>query len=278
VLGVRTGRAVKKVIPSSLSNKLDIATVSAISSAAVGMLAGPDSLTSSLFDNPNIPALAKAALNAAQNEFAVLMKDLAPGVSIQNGITGRVPRLSASQRNVNGAAEVGGVRMADSGYLDNSAIGFLLRDIQDSKGTASPFNITLWMQSNEAADPVTGLDERVRIAADASSLGTFGLPSEVPQIFGQSKGRWRSRWGSHHPGAVPTGAADLTCLRQRFSIHRLGMARASQTGATARTTSTCPTSTWTSPRLTTRPLASKPVRVANCTSSMRSTRSHSQLR
>lgn len=188
VLGVRTGRAVKKVIPSSLSNKLDIATVSAISSAAVGMLAGPDSLTSSLFDNPNIPALAKAALNAAQNEFAVLMKDLAPGVSIQNGILGPVPQLSASQRNVNGAAEVGGVRMADSGYLDNSAIGFLLRDIQDSKGTASPFNITLWMQSNEAADPVTGLNKRVRIAADASSLSTFGLPSEVPQIFGQSKG------------------------------------------------------------------------------------------
>ena len=188
VLGVRTGRAVKKVIPSSLSNKLDIATVSAISSAAVGMLAGPDSLTSSLFDNPNIPALAKAALNTAQDAFAVLMKDLAPGVSIQNGILGPVPQLSASQRNVSGAADVGGVRMADSGYLDNSAVACLVRDIQESKGTASPFNITLWMQSNEAADPVTGLNKRVRIAADASSLSTFGLPSEVPQIFGQSKG------------------------------------------------------------------------------------------
>lgn len=77
-----------EVALGSYLNQLGIATVSAISSAAVGMLAGPDSLTSSLFDNPTIPALAKTALNAAQDAFTALIKDLAPGVSIQNGILG----------------------------------------------------------------------------------------------------------------------------------------------------------------------------------------------
>ena len=152
------------------------------------MMAGPISLTSSLFDDKKLSSLSQKALQVAQDAISDLVNGLAPAVSINKGTIAPVPQLSDSQHNTKGAADVGIVRMADSGYVDNSSVAYLVRDIQDSKGTNQPFNITLWMQSNEKADPVTGLKTRVRIANDASKLSSFGLPSEVPLLFGQSKG------------------------------------------------------------------------------------------
>lgn len=181
-------KPITKTIPANLSNQLPIATVSAISSAAAGMMAGPIALTSSLFDSPTLPKIAKTAVQLAQDALSDVVNGLAPAVSINKGVLGPVPTLDETQQSTKGAAEVGVVRMADSGYVDNSAVAYLLRDIQDSKGTTQPFNITLWMQSNEKPDAVTGLQTRVRIANDPSKLSSFGLPSEVPLLFGQSKG------------------------------------------------------------------------------------------
>jgi hypothetical protein len=181
-LGRRTAKNYKQPIKSSLANALSLVEVSTISSAAAGLLAGTDSLVGGL------PSLLQDLSRPIRNEVENLLRDFAPAVTIKNGILGPVPALSASQKNTRGAAGLGAVRLADSGYVDNSSVGYLLRDIQDTKGVSSPFEIALFMNSSEAPDPVTGLNKRVRVGPSAGSLSSFGLASEVPNLFGQSIG------------------------------------------------------------------------------------------
>jgi len=181
-------KPIQKTIPSTLANQLSITTASAVSSAAAGMMAGPIALTSSLFESPSLPKLAKSSLQFAQDNISDFVADLAPAVSINNGVLGDAPALTKDQHNIKKVADSGLIRMADSGYVDNSSVAFLLKDIQDTDGPSQPFHITLWMQSNQKADPVTGLKSRVRIGPDARQLSDYGLASEIPLLFGQSKG------------------------------------------------------------------------------------------
>ena len=189
LLGIRNSKTSQAPISAKLSNKLSLVDVSTISSAAAGVMAGLDAMVA---DN-TLPKLIGAALktapfHAVQTAVSNLLRGFAPAVSIINGNIGPAPKLTPAERSRATAAKYGITRMVDSGYNDNSSVGYLLRDIQDTKGTDTPFNITLMMQSNEAIDSTGNLTRKIRLDNTGKNLSQFGLASEVCQLFGQTKG------------------------------------------------------------------------------------------
>lgn len=188
-LGVRNSKTTQVPINAKLSNTLGLIDVSTISSAAAAVLAGLDAMVA----NNTLPKLVGSTLktplfHAAQTKISNLLRSFAPSVSIVNGNIGPTKTLSPIERTRSTAAQYGITRMADSGYNDNSSVGYLLRDIQDTKGTTTPFNITLMMQSNEAIDTTGNLTRKIRQDSTGKKLSKFGIASEIGQLFGQTKG------------------------------------------------------------------------------------------
>ncbi|MEB3235105.1 MAG: hypothetical protein VKM98_06735 [Cyanobacteriota bacterium] len=183
--GLRLGRSsrfLNNSIPSQLSNALSLIDATTISSAAAGVAAGLGAITSAL------PDLLREPLNLVTIPLSDTLRAMAPASSISNGVLAPLPPVTSDQKTLETAVRLGAVRLADSGYVDNSSVGYLLRQIQTTKGTSEPFSITVFMNSTEAPDPVTGVHKRVRVAPDATSLSSFGLSSEVVSLFGQSRG------------------------------------------------------------------------------------------
>ncbi len=180
---LRLGRrkVIQTPIPSSLSNTLSLIDATTVSSASVGVAAGLESLAMGLG--------VQASLSELLTPLSDQLRRFAPVASISSaGVLGPLPPLPPNSRTLETAAQLGAVRLADSGYVDNSSVGYLLRQIQDVKGTSAPFSITLLMNSTEKPDPITGVHNRVRVGPDDSTLSTFGVTSEVANLFGQSKG------------------------------------------------------------------------------------------
>lgn len=183
---LRLGRrkVISRPIPSQLSNALSLIDAATISSAAAGVAAGLGAIAS-----PQIPAgFIQDTLDDLLTPVSDILRNLAPAVGISNGVLGPIPSLPPESKTLDNAAQLGVVRLADSGYVDNAAVGYLLRQIQDTKGSTSPFSITLLMNSTEAPDSITGLHKRMRVGPGGSTLSSFGVSSEVAKLFGQSKG------------------------------------------------------------------------------------------
>ncbi|NDC35331.1 MAG: hypothetical protein EBZ51_08110 [Synechococcaceae bacterium WB9_2_112] len=183
---LKLGRAkvIQKPIPSQLSNTLSLIDATTISSAFGAVGAGLGAVASVLTSSPTL----QESLNTLLTPISDLLRNEAPAAGIAKSVLGPLPEVPPTSRTLDVAAQLGALRLADSAYTDNTAVGHLLRQIQDSKGTTSPFSIILLMNSNEAPDPLTGLQKQVRVGPDASMLSRFGLPSEVTNLFGQSKG------------------------------------------------------------------------------------------
>ena len=180
-LGLQRGHAITKIIPSRLSNTLSLIDASTISGAFGAIGAGIGATASVLTKSHSL----QSKINKILSPISHLLRNMAPAAGTAHGVLGP---LEKSPDTVGFAAQVGALRLADSAYADNTAIGHLLRQIQDTKGLEQPFSIVLLMNSNEAPDPITGMRKRVRVGPDASNLSLFGLPSEVTNLFGQSAG------------------------------------------------------------------------------------------
>ena len=184
--GLRLGRSkvIQRIIPSQLANALSLIEATTISSGFGAVGAGLGAIASVLTSSTSI----QESLNTLLTPISDLLRNLAPAAGIADGVLGPLREVPANQKTLDLAAQLGALRFADSAYTDNTAIGHLVRQIQDSKGTQKPFSIVLLMNSNEAPDPVTGLHKQVRVGPDKATLSRFGLPSEVTNLFGQSQG------------------------------------------------------------------------------------------
>jgi hypothetical protein len=184
--GLRLGRSkvIQRIIPSQLANTLSLIEATTISSGFGAVGAGLGAITSVLTSSTSI----QESLNTLLTPISDLLRNLAPAAGITDGVLGPLREIPATQKTLDLAAQLGALRFADSAYADNTALGHLLRQIQDSKGTQKPFSIVLLMNSNEAPDPITGLQKQIRVGPDSATLSDFGLPSEVTNLFGQSKG------------------------------------------------------------------------------------------
>ena len=161
-------------LPANLATTVSIIDATTASSSAMALLASPRTFGAS------------SLTEGLRNSIASVMQDMAPLASVVNGNLSMpstlpvVPESTSTEARMGLYAKQGLNRLADGGYVDNTAGAYMMRHIQDTLGTSKPFNLTLFM--NSSIDPLTGI--KMPVGPAAADLSSYWVPGDVAKLFG----------------------------------------------------------------------------------------------
>jgi len=155
-------------VAASFNPKMSIIDATTASSSAAAVLAAPSSYGDSTLLTP------------AYNVAASYLRELAPLATFKDKSLRTPKEASVIKKNqtLDDNAESMLARLADGGYVDNTAVGYGLRQLQRSDGLAAPFEITLLM--NSSVDPVTMLP----MPLSKGQLSSYKVQPDVAKLFG----------------------------------------------------------------------------------------------
>ena len=165
-------------VAAKLNPRLSVVDATTASSSAMAHLATPQTFASSV------------ALKGLSNPLASGLRGLSPLAAMANGTLAMPKDLPTvrSKASVEEAmkaySDAGITRLADGGFCDNTAAAYMLRQIQHTQGTKTPFKLTLLM--NSSIDPLTGI--KMQVGPKATDLSSFWVPSDVANLFGSMTG------------------------------------------------------------------------------------------
>jgi len=164
----------RNLLPASLATTVSIIDATTASSSAMALLASPRTFGASSLSE------------GLRNSIAWLLRDMAPLASVVNGTVSMpsalpvVPESMTTENRMNLYAQQGLTRLADGGYVDNTAGAYMMRHIQDTAGITTPFNLTLLM--NSSIDPLTGI--KMPVGPAAADLSSYWVPGDIAKLFG----------------------------------------------------------------------------------------------
>jgi hypothetical protein len=170
--------SIRTPVAARLGSRLSVVDATTASSSAMAHLATPQTFASS------------ATLSGLRNTLASGLRGLSPLASLAKGNLcmpkqlPSVPSKASTEATMKAYSDAGITRLADGGFSDNTAAAYMLRHIQSTKGTKTPFKLTMLM--NSSIDPVTGI--KMQVGPKATDLSSFWVPSDVANLFGSMTG------------------------------------------------------------------------------------------
>jgi len=194
-----TGNALWPFTPNPISNKLgqdytaniSVLDAASISSSAAAFTASPEILrdgyryfegliNSATGLNLKLP---DSLITPILNQAAWAIGDqLSPLVSLANSQFNTLGGVPSDSFKDNANAQI--VRIGDGGFNETTSCAYMLKDLQKSDGTSSPFDLTLVVTSY--IDEITGI--KMFTSADGQQ-SAFTVSQDISKLFGNNDGK-----------------------------------------------------------------------------------------
>ena len=198
-------------VGSSFSaDALSVIDATVASSSALALAAQPEAFREvalvarmiSLFTRNRVDDLLTLLLPLEKN-LAQTFRDLAPRASLKDNTfqLPATPTFSDISQRYSQAIENRELRIADGGYVENSSATSMLRHIQQNVSASDPFELTLFINSDGAANAAGS----IQMQTASGGLTSYKVVEDLAKLFGRTGAFFDLLQENSAPGSLADG-------------------------------------------------------------------------